>query len=64
MQDQLAISRNEGHLAVIDDPGRIFVIFFDGPGFFNIVSGVDSEETSVDVPGAEPKFNGGKMKGP
>lgn len=66
MQDQLAISRNEDHLAVIDDPGRIFVTFFDGPSFFNVVSGVDVrlEETSIRVPGVEPRSSGGKMKGP
>jgi len=62
VQDQLAISWNKSHLAVIDDPGRIFVAFFDGPGFVNVVSGV--EETSLDVPGTEPKSNGGKTKGP
>lgn len=55
------MSRNRHHLAVFDDPGRIFPAFFEGPGFV-VVSSVCEIPTNVSGPATGPEFIGGKMK--
>ena len=55
------MSQNIHHLAVLDDLGRIFPAFFDGPGFV-VVSSVCEIPIDVSGPTIGSEVIGGKIK--